>query len=53
VILAGSCGGAFSSGRHVMYGGDPLANLFISMLDAVGVSIPTFGDNGTGKLADL
>jgi hypothetical protein len=53
VLLAGGCGGAFSTGRHVMYGGDPLANLFISMLDAVGVSIPTFGDNGTGKLADL
>jgi hypothetical protein len=31
----------------------PLANLFISMLRGVGVTIDTFGDNGTGPLAKL
>lgn len=54
VLLAGSCGGAFDTGRHVRYSGKPpIANLFISMLDAVGVQVTAFGQDGTGKLANL
>jgi hypothetical protein len=54
VLLAGSCGGAFSTGRHVAYDGEPpLANLFLSLLEALGVPQSSFGDNGTGPLANL
>ncbi|WP_164012493.1 DUF1552 domain-containing protein [Pyxidicoccus trucidator] len=54
VLLAGSGGGALTPGRHVRYNGAPLANLYISLMQAMGVSgITTFGDNGTGPLPDL
>ncbi len=54
ILLAGSCGGAFDTGRHVRYTNKPpVANLFISMLDAVGVQVNQFGMDGTGKLPNL
>ena len=53
ILLAGQCGGAFNTGRHVRYNDDPVANLFISMLDAVGAPTQSFGDDGTGPLAML
>jgi len=56
VVVGGSLGGTFATGRHIVYPeGDetPLANLFISMLKGAGVTIDTFGDNGTGPLANL
>jgi hypothetical protein len=54
VLLAGSCGNIFSTGRHIKYdGGPPLANLFISILNALGLDVKTFGDNGTGPLPNL
>ncbi len=53
VLLAGRGGGAVTPGRHVRYGGVPVANLFISMLSTVGVSLSTFGDDGTGPLPNL
>ncbi|UQA56076.1 DUF1552 domain-containing protein [Polyangium aurulentum] len=54
VLLAGSAGGAFKTGRHVTYADKPpMANLFISILNAMGVDISTFGDNGTGPISNL
>ena len=54
ILLAGQCGGAFNTGRHVRYTGDPpIANLFISMLNAVQVPTATFGQDGTGPLGQL
>lgn len=51
VLLAGSGGGAWKTGQHLAYPeGPPLANLFITMLGAVGVPVATFGDEGTGPL---
>jgi len=53
VILAGRGGGAFSTGRHVRYAKDtPMANLFLSMLDRMGVPAERFGDS-TGRLGQL
>jgi len=52
ILLAGSAGGAIATGKHVVYQNDqPLANLFITMLNAVGAPTTTFGDDGTGPLA--
>lgn len=59
VILAGSCHGAYSTGRHIEYepnkstDGPPIANLFLSMMAAMGVSQSSFGDNSTGLLGQL
>jgi hypothetical protein len=54
VILAGRGAGAISPGRHIQYAGEqPIADLYISMMNAMGVDDQTFGMNGTGPLAGL
>jgi len=53
IVLAGRGGGSLSPGRHVRYPKDtPACNLFLSLLDAVGVTLPRFGDS-TGRLPHL
>jgi hypothetical protein len=49
VIVAGKGGGGVSPGRHLLVPEQPIANLWLSMLSAVGVEPPSFG-NSTGKL---
>lgn len=54
ILLAGSGGGAVTPGRHVVYDNKPpVANLFISMLRSVGLTVPAFGDDGYGELPGL
>jgi hypothetical protein len=53
VLLAGKGGGTLSTGRHVVYPRDtPITNLYLSMLDRMGVQVDSFGDS-TGRLPDL
>ena len=53
VLLAGRGSGTVQTGRHVEYPEDtPMANLFLSMLDRVGVEEQRFGDS-TGRLENL
>jgi hypothetical protein len=53
IVLAGKGGGAFAGDRHVSYSNTPsVANLFMSMLAAVGAPVPSFGDS-TGLLEGL
>jgi hypothetical protein len=53
IVVAGRGGGALRPGRHVRYPKEtPLANLYLSVLDAMGAPQPTFGD-ATGRLPDL
>ena len=53
VLLAGRGGGTITPGRHVRYGENtPLCNLYVSMLDRMGVPTPRFGDS-TGPLGEL
>lgn len=53
VLLAGGGSGRIDTGRHVVYPKDtPLNNLFLSMLDCMGVSADRLGDS-TGKLDKL
>jgi hypothetical protein len=53
VLLAGRDRGSVRPGRHLAYqSGTPLNNLYVSLLDRVGVPAETLGDS-TGKLADL
>jgi hypothetical protein len=53
IILAGSGGGAITPGRSVKYAQEtPLANLYLTMLDAFGVQEQRFSDS-SGPLAGL
>jgi hypothetical protein len=54
ILIGGGLGGTFTPGRHVKYdGGPPVANLFVAILNAFGISTKAFGDNGTGPLSQL
>ena len=50
-VIAGSGGGTLETGRHLDFDGQPMANLYIAMLNRLGVDVATFGDDGTGPLA--
>ncbi|MGE0757059.1 MAG: DUF1552 domain-containing protein [Pirellulaceae bacterium] len=53
VLLAGRGRGTIDSGRHVRYEQEvPMCNLFLSMLDRMGVHIDFHGDS-TGRLSGL
>jgi hypothetical protein len=53
VVLAGRGNGAVMPGRHLDTGGAPVANLFVSMMQAAGLDESTFGSDGAGPLAGL
>lgn len=53
IILAGCGGESLNSGRHVKFSRDvPLTNLYIAMLDRMGVQTEKLGDSD-GRLDDL
>lgn len=53
LVLAGKGGGAFATGRHVVYEKKtPLCNLYTAMLDRIGAPVERFGDS-TGRLQGL
>jgi hypothetical protein len=53
ILLLGKGGGTIQPGRHLRLEKDtPLMNLYLSLLDRMGVSIPRFGDS-TGRLPSL
>jgi Protein of unknown function (DUF1552) len=53
ILLAGSAGNKIMTGRHAIYNGDAQANLFIAMLNTLGVPTTKFGMNGTTPLTGL
>jgi hypothetical protein len=52
VILAGGGGGTLKTGRHVRVSEEPMCNLYLSMLDRMGVKEQRFGDS-TGRLTTI
>ena len=53
ILLAGKGGGTLRQGRHIQYQNPtPMTNLFLSVLDRVGVRAETLGDS-TGRLQQL
>lgn len=53
ILFAGRAGGTLPTGRHTRYAnGTPMNNLFLSMLDRMGIPMETLGDS-TGKLQGL
>jgi hypothetical protein len=52
-VLGGRAGGRINSGQHLMYTEDtPVANLYVSMLNAFGAPVERFADS-TGPLAGV
>ena len=50
VLLVGGAAGRLQGGRHLLFPKDtPIANLYLSMLDKLGVAVEAFGDS-TGKV---
>ena len=52
ILLAGKGGGSITPGRHVQYDSVPLNNLYLAMLDRMGVRVDRHGDS-TGRLGML
>ena len=53
IVVAGGAAGAHKGGRHIRYAEPtPLANLHLTILDKVGVTLDAFADS-TGKLKEL
>ncbi len=53
ILVAGRAGGTVKTGRHVRCPREtPLTNLYVSILDRLGVTVPGFGDS-TGRLDGL
>lgn len=53
IVLAGRAGGTITPGRHIaVQENTPLCNLYLSMLDRMGVKQDRFGDS-TGQLSEL
>jgi hypothetical protein len=53
VLLAGKGGGSLTAGRHLKFDREiPMTNLYLSMLDRMGVSAQRVGDS-TGKLDNI
>jgi hypothetical protein len=53
IVLAGRAGGRIAAGQHLTYSEDsPLANLYVSMLDAFGTPVERFADS-TGRLSGV
>jgi hypothetical protein len=53
VLLAGRGGGAVSPGRHLRADGAPIADLYLTMLQAAGVAAEGFGLDGTAPMGGL
>lgn len=45
VVLAGGGGGKLHPGRYVQYPAQPMSNLFVTMLNHMGVEVDQFGDS--------
>ncbi len=53
ILLAGKGGGTLKTGRHLRYPREtPLMNLYLNLLDRMGVRVDSFGDS-TGRLTGL
>jgi hypothetical protein len=53
ILLAGKGGGTLKTGRHMRYPKEtPLMNLYLCMLDRVGIHVDSFGDS-KGRLTGL
>ncbi len=50
IIVAGHGGDTMPVGQHLRFDDQPLGNLFVDMLQKLGMDVNSFGDDGTGPL---
>jgi hypothetical protein len=50
VLVLGGAGGKLKTGQHLIVNNEPQANLFVAMLNALGVPATTFGTAGKKPL---
>ncbi len=48
VLVGGSAGGKIINGQHLSYDGGKVSQLFLAMLQSLGVDVTSFGDDGQG-----
>ncbi len=53
IVLAGGGGGTLTPGRYVRLGGEPMSNLFLSMIDRMGATGVTRLGDSSGRLARI
>ncbi len=53
VLLAGSAGGQIINGQHLSFDNGKVSELFVTMLQALGVETNSFGDDGAGALPGI
>jgi hypothetical protein len=53
VLLAGGSNLGVRSGQHVRYDKQPIASLYVSLIQAMGATVSQFGDDGTGPLSGV
>ncbi len=54
LCMAGRAGGTIDAGQHVRFAeGTPQANLYLTILNAMGIPATSFGDDGTDLLPQL
>ena len=54
VLLAGRGGGTLQPGRHIQFGNNmPIANLYLTLMQNMGMDIQAFGDDGVAALTGL
>jgi hypothetical protein len=52
LVLAGRAGGRLKTGRHLAFGEKaPMANLYVELLNLLGVPTTSFGDSHTSRYA--
>jgi hypothetical protein len=53
IILGGSAGGQIINGQHLAFDNGKVSELFITILQSLGVDISSFGDDGGAPLAGI
>ena len=53
ILLLGTAGGKLKTGQHIAFPKAPQGNLFVTMLNALGVPVTTFGTAGKAPLDGL
>lgn len=54
VLLAGKGGGTLQPGRHLQFGNNmPIANLYLTLMQKMGMNVSSFGDDGNNALTEL
>ena len=53
ILLAGAGGGTLNPGRHVRLGGQPMSNLFLGLIDRMGVDGVTRIGDSSGRIAGV